>query len=99
MPPASPQTTIRAILEAAELLRVASRDTNARDFAYRRSTAGLATLLDAWCVDHTAWTCPELLSDVTPAERSSDLAVLEKLRARLFNQDEQPKGAVIEFGK
>lgn len=81
------EAILTTLLAAAKTLRSVADDPAAADRetpSFRRSTLGLAALIEAWCVDNAVLLMPELLAGRVVAGPEDESALLEEIVARVW---------------
>ncbi|MEZ5668710.1 MAG: hypothetical protein R3F55_14965 [Alphaproteobacteria bacterium] len=86
MTPREALTLYATLLDAADRLRRTQGGPNTGEggnFAFRRSTLGLASLIESWCVDNANTFVPTLMSGMSDEARADERAFLDELSVRL----------------
>lgn len=81
-----PEAIFDRLLHAAEALRGAAQEHDGSagaPLAFRRSTLGLASLIESWCVDHADRFLPDLVDGRRVDNGADERSLLEDIVARV----------------
>ena len=81
-----PEAIFDSLLNAAEMLRATAQEHDGSErmpLTFRRSTLGLAALIESWCVDHAGHLLPEFLDGRKVESSADERALLEEIIARV----------------